>query len=166
MPRPNLPLLALRIFIFCIRHRARAHRAADDYTVGPDALPQPGVPRGKVTQHKWESTIFAGTTRDYWVYVPAQYDGSTPAAVMVFQDGAGCVKLDGAIRVPTVFDNLIHRKEMPVTIGIFINPGTFPSVAAKIPGRSNRSLNTTRFRISTRVFSSRKFSRKSARPTN
>ncbi|MBI5689385.1 MAG: esterase family protein [Verrucomicrobia bacterium] len=113
--------------------------AADDYRPGPDAQPQPGVPRGQVTQHRWASQIFAGTTRDYWVYVPAQYDGTTPAAVMVFQDGAGCVKPDGTIRVPIVFDNLIHRGEMPVTVGIFINPGTFPAVDPRLPGRSNRS---------------------------
>jgi enterochelin esterase family protein len=136
MIRSLLSLLAFALFAVGPR---TSLAAADDYTIGPDALPQPGVPKGKVTQHKWESQIFAGTTRDYWIYVPAQYDGSTPAAVMVFQDGAGCVKMDGTIRVPNVFDNLIHRKEMPVTIGIFINPGTFPSVAAKIPGRSNRS---------------------------
>ena len=97
--------------------------AADDYTVGPDALVQPGVPQGKVTKYAWESRLFPNTTRDYWVYVPAQYDGSKPAAVMVFQDGEGCVNPNGTIRVPTVFDNLIHKGEMPVTIGIFINPG-------------------------------------------
>ena len=116
-----------------------AARAADDYQPGPDARRQPGVPEGRVTKHTWSSRIFAGTTRDYWVYVPAQYDGSTPAAVMVFQDGAGCVKPDGTIRVPIVFDNLIHRGEMPVTVGIFINPGTFPSTDPRLPGRSNRS---------------------------
>lgn len=113
--------------------------AADDYQPGPDAQRQPGVPEGRVTKHTWSSRIFAGTTRDYWVYVPAQYDGSAPAAVMVFQDGAGCVKADGSIRVPTVFDNLIHRGEMPVTVGIFINPGTFPATDPRLPGRSNRS---------------------------
>ena len=63
---------------------------------------QPGVPQGKVTKHTWESTIFPNTTRDYWVYVPAQYDGSRPAAVMVFQDGEGCVNPNGTIRVPTL----------------------------------------------------------------
>ena len=104
---------------------AASIRAADDYTLGADSLPQAGVPRGKVTAHTWQSKIFPGTTRDYWVYVPAQYDGSAPAAVMVFQDGAGCVNMNGSIRVPNVFDNLIHKKEMPVTIGIFINPGEF-----------------------------------------
>jgi hypothetical protein len=116
-----------------------ATRAADDYKPGPDAQPQPGVPQGTVTKHTWQSRIFAGTTRDYWVYVPAQYDGTAPAAVMVFQDGTGAVKPDGQIRVPVVFDNLIHRGEMPVTIGIFINPGTFPAVDPRLPARSNRS---------------------------
>jgi enterochelin esterase family protein len=115
-------------------------RAADDYVVGPDALPQDGVPRGKVTQHTWQSKIFPGTTRDYWIYVPAQYDGRTPACVMVFQDGAGCVNPTGTIRVPNVFDNLIHRREMPVTIGIFINPGEFREERdAKGLPRRNRS---------------------------
>ena len=51
--------------------------------------------------------------------MPAQYTAGVPAAVMVFQDGAGVRTF-----VPTVFDNLIARGEMPVTVGIFINPGT------------------------------------------
>src|SRR5205085_7207721 len=79
------------------------------------------------------------TERDYWVYVPKQYDGSKPAAVMVFQDGAGYVNLNGDRRVPTVFDNLIHKKEMPVTIGIFINPGNIPAAQPGGRPRSNRS---------------------------
>jgi len=35
-------------------------------------MPKDGVPVGVVTQHKWESKIFGGTVRDYWIYVPAQ----------------------------------------------------------------------------------------------
>jgi len=118
-------LAALALLALCALAAPRAHAASadDQYVPGPDAMPRPGVPQGKVTQYQWEGKIFADTVRDYWVYVPAQYDGTTPAAVMVFQDGAGCVNLNGTIRVPTVFDNLIHRGEMPVTIGIFINPG-------------------------------------------
>ena len=85
------------------------------------------MPAGKVTKHTWTtSTIYPGTTHDYWVYVPAQYDPAKPAAVMVFQDGAGFVNETGHSRVPIVFDNLIHKGEMPVTIGIFISPGIFP----------------------------------------
>jgi len=115
--------------------------AADDYKYGPDSSPQDGVPKGVVKQFQWnESKVFPGTERDCWVYVPAQYkaDGP-PACVMVFQDGGNYVKADGQFRVPVVFDNLIHKKEMPVTVGIFLNPGTFPNADPKKPGRSNRS---------------------------
>jgi len=97
--------------------------AADDYQLGPDSQRQPGVPRGKVTKHTWKSHVFDGTNREYYVYVPAQYDGSSPACVMVFQDGHTYVNEGGEFRVPIVFENLIHKKEMPITIGILINPG-------------------------------------------
>ena len=113
-------------------------RANDDYQLGPDSQRQSGVPEGKVTKHRWTSQIFSGTERDYWIYVPAQYDPKTPACVMVFQDGGSYQDLKGQFRVPIVFDNLIHKKEMPVTIGIFINPGAFPSENGQKP-RSNRS---------------------------
>ncbi|MEW5977826.1 MAG: SMP-30/gluconolactonase/LRE family protein [Acidobacteriota bacterium] len=111
----------------------------DDYVLGPDSQVQPGVPRGEVTQHSWTSKIFPGTVRDYWVYVPKQYDPSKPACVMVFQDGQGYVKEDGNWRVPIVFDNLIHKKEMPVTVGIFINPGVVPAASEGALPRFNRS---------------------------
>ena len=113
--------------------------AAEDYPLGPDSKRQPDVPRGEVTQHSFsDSKVFPGTTRNYWIYVPAQFDGSEPACVMVFQDGRNYVRSNGHSRVPIVFDNLIHQKAMPVTIGIFIDPGKFPSTADGKP-RSNRS---------------------------
>jgi enterochelin esterase-like enzyme len=85
----------------------------------PDSREKPGVPKGTVRQMPpWESTIFKGTKRDWWVYVPAQYRPENPAAVMVFQDGNG-----PRAWVPVVFDNLIARGDMPVTVGIFIEPG-------------------------------------------
>jgi len=102
-------------------------------------MPQEGVPRGTVTKARWESEIFPGTVRDYWVYVPAQYDAPKPACVMVFQDGGGYVNTNGQSRVPVVFDNLIHKKEMPVTIGIFLNPGEVPPAEPGQKARSNRS---------------------------
>lgn len=114
-------------------------RAIDDYEPGPDAMPKDGVPRGEVTKHTWNSAIFPGTVRDYWVYVPAQYDKARPACVMVFQDGGGFVKENGAFRVPTVFDNLIAAGEMPVTIGIFINPGEIPPAKEGQQPVKNRS---------------------------
>jgi len=112
----------------------------DQYVLGPDSQVKPGVPQGKVITRQWtESKIYPGTTRDWAIYVPTQYDKAKPANVMVFQDGMGMVKADGQYRVPVVFDNLIASGEMPVTIGIFINPGFFPSADPKQKGRSNRS---------------------------
>jgi enterochelin esterase-like enzyme len=114
--------------------------AADDYKLGPDSMPQDGVPKGKVTKYSWnESKVYPGTVRDYWVYVPSQYDAEKPACVMVFQDGGGYVGEMGQFRVPTVFDNLIHKKEMPVTVGIFINPGNVPAGEKGEKARQNRS---------------------------
>lgn len=114
--------------------------AADDYTLGPDSQPKDGVPKGAVKgPFQWESQIFPGTVRDYWIYVPAQYDAAKPAALMVFQDGGGFVSTNGSYRAQVVFDNLIHAKEMPVTIGLFINPGNVPPAEEGRRPRSNRS---------------------------
>src|SRR5882724_825132 len=119
---------------------ATAARAQPTYTHGPDAKEQEGVPKGKeIAMPKWKSKVFAGTERDWWVYVPAQYDGKTPACVMVFQDGGGYVNRKGDFRVPVVFDNLIHKKKMPVTIGIFLNPGKVPPATKDGKPRDNRS---------------------------
>jgi enterochelin esterase-like enzyme len=152
--RRLLPLLALTALLASVLPSAPRVAAADDYTFGPDSVPQPDVPKGKVTPFKWNtSKVFEGTERDCWLYVPAQYDGKAPACVMVFQDGAGYVHVEGTgyvppleeqkakaqHRAPVVFDNLIHKKEMPVTVGVFINPGTFPPADPKGKGRSNRS---------------------------
>jgi gluconolactonase len=113
--------------------------AAQEYQPGPDSSRQPGVPQGKVTKYSWTSKLYPGTTRDYWVYVPAQYRAERPAALMVFQDGAGFVAEDGAWRTPIVFDNLIQRGEMPVTIGVFIDPGVVPARNANEQPRFDRS---------------------------
>jgi enterochelin esterase family protein len=131
MPRTLALIMYLMIACSC--------RAADDYKLGPDSDRQPGVPEGKVSKHHWSSKIFEGTERDYWIYVPAQYDPKTPACVMVFQDGGSYQDPKGQFRVPIVFDNLIHKKEMPVTIGIFINPGVIPAAAMNQKPQSNRS---------------------------
>jgi enterochelin esterase-like enzyme len=101
----------------------------------PDTYERPGVPKGTVTQHTFRSQVFPGTVRDYWVYVPAQYTPEKPAAVMVFQDGEWYMR--DPVFAPTVFDNLIHKGDMPVTVGIFILPGTIPQEGR--PPRSNRS---------------------------
>ena len=114
--------------------------AAAPYRPGPDAQRKEGVPRGKVIQGEWnDSKAFPGTTRSYWIYIPAQYDAKQPANLMVFQDGGGFVRENGHTRVPIVFDNLIHRKELPVTIGLFVNPGSVPGAEAGNQPRRNRA---------------------------
>lgn len=110
-----------------------------EWTPHPDAIVKEGVPKGSIKQMPaWEtSKIFPGTTRDWWIYVPAQYDSNSPAAMMVFQDGQG-MHGQWRWRIPTVFDNLIHRGDMPPTIGIFINPGHDKSKPRKNGKHSNR----------------------------
>lgn len=130
----------LRLLLLLIILCSLASRAAAQYTLGPDSQRQPGVPRGTVTQATWRSKVFPGTVRDYWVYVPAQYQPGHPACVMVFQDGGMFVDEKGSSRIPIVFDNLIHKADMPVTIGIFVNPGVLPAIAANQRARYNRSL--------------------------
>ena len=103
---------------------------AEEYPLGPDSQFNPSVPHGTVTKHTFTTTttsLLPGTRRDYWVYVPRQYSPTKPPCLMVFQDGGGYVSTNGSFRAPIVFDNLIARGEMPVTIGVFINPGVLPS---------------------------------------
>lgn len=112
----------------------------ESYPLHPDSQVQTGIPQGVVTAHSLDdSQTFPGTQRDYFIYVPAQYDGSQPAALMVFQDGQNYIGREGAWRVPVVFDNLIHRGEMPVTIALFVNPGVTASHDPDAQDRFNRS---------------------------
>ena len=114
---------------------------AEEYKLGPDSLERaPGVPKGRVETFAFtDSKVFPETTRDGWIYIPSQYDGSKPAALMVFQDGHEYVSEKASQRVPTVFDNLIAKGEMPVTIGVFLNPGHRGENTPAANGWGNRS---------------------------
>ena len=112
----------------------------EPYALGPDSLPQPDVPHGDLLPFHWSSSrIYPGTERDYWLYVPRQYDPTQPACLMVFQDGQSHY-LSPDINVPIVFDNLIHKREMPVTLGLFVNPGDKGPGMPIWGGTDNRSL--------------------------
>ncbi len=116
------------------------HPRPEPYTLGLDSLPQAGVPQGEVTKYHWGSErIYPGTGRDYWLYVPQQYNPAEPACLMLFQDGVGYI-LSPDCALPQVFDNLIHKGEMPVTIGLFINPGEIGPGLPLYGGNDNRSL--------------------------
>ena len=115
-------------------------QAADDYKLGPDSMQQPDVPKGEVSYFKAKnSKVFTGSDHDVWVYVPKQYDAAKPACVMIFQDGGGFQDRNGGFRVPVVFDNLIAKKQMPVTVAIMINPGVVPAAGPNALPRYNRS---------------------------
>lgn len=98
----------------------------EHYEPDPNSLRQEGVPQGKVTRHRFDqSEVFPETHREYEVYIPAQYDGKEPAALVVFQDGLRHADPENAsgLRATIVYDNLIAQGKMPVTVGIFVNPG-------------------------------------------
>src|SRR5215831_13571275 len=97
------------------------------YKLAPDALRQEGVPQGEIRgPFTLPSAAYPGTQHTYWVYVPAQYDPKVPASLMIFNDGQAFKYEDGDLRAQNVMDNLIYRRELPVMIGVFINPGRRP----------------------------------------
>ena len=130
MHRPRLRIFALlSLSLFLIRPGTlRAE----------DAQPPAAVPKGEVTKYTFDqSKIFPGTVRDYWIYVPKQYDPAKPACLYVNQDGI-------QFNAPAVFDELIHKKEMPVVIGVFVTPGRVKAPSDKALDRFNRSLRIRR----------------------
>jgi gluconolactonase len=123
MPRPQIRLLSLSVLLF----------------IGTFMLPatplhaQQEIPKGDVTRHTFDdSRIFPGTVRDYWVYVPKQYDPSQPACLYVCQDGV-------QYNAPAVFDELIAKKEIPVLIGVFVMHGRVKGASDQTLDRFNRS---------------------------
>jgi sugar lactone lactonase YvrE/enterochelin esterase-like enzyme len=118
-PRPGLVLAPA--FLACLS------------TACLGAEPSADVPKGELRKYEFASSkVFPGTVRDYWVYVPRQYDPGKPACLFVCQDG---IKYDA----PAVFDALIHRKEMPVTIGVFVMHGKVEALSPGALDRFNRS---------------------------
>lgn len=111
----NRKLLTLVLFLFFGRGTAQNNQ--ETYPVDSASVEQSGVPKGEILKFTFQnSKIFPGTTRDIHVYIPVQYNGDKPACVYVNQDGIQW-------KAPTVFDNLIAKGEMPVTIGVFVTPG-------------------------------------------
>ena len=131
-------MLATRIFLVLLYSIfTTSLLAEEDYPIHPNSERQANVPQGKIAgPFPLASKIFPGTQRNYWVYVPAQYDAEKPACVLVVQDG---LSLANNWKLPVVMDNLIHQKKMPATIGIFVSPGEVPSNRKDAQPRFNRS---------------------------
>ena len=132
---PFMKPLLLLLALLCL-NLAQAQK--ETYPEHPDSVAKPGVPAGEVKgPFPWESTIYPGTTRNYWVYVPAGYESNIPACSLIIQDGLNRAK--GWKLIPTM-DNLIHAGDMPMTIGIFIDHGQVkPALGEKTQPRFNRS---------------------------
>lgn len=62
------------------------------------------------------SVTYPGTIHSYTVTIPDNYDGTTPAALYLGLDGVLC-------SAPDVIDSLINENLIPVTIGVFLQPG-------------------------------------------
>jgi enterochelin esterase-like enzyme len=104
------------------------------YKLGPDSMPQQDVPKGRIDGPKViQSEVFPGTQHTYWVYVPAQYDPAQPTALIIFNDGQAFKNEPGDVQAHHVLDNLIYRREIPVMLGVFINPGRRPDQPEPTP---------------------------------
>ena len=121
------------LFALCVG----CHLHGEDYVLGADSQPKAGAPKGTVSAHVLPpGRYYPGTPHNYSIYVPAQYDASKPAPLMIFLDGNGA--LSENVRVPVVFDNLIAQRELPAMIGIFVNPGVLPPVSDEAQSRFER----------------------------
>ena len=104
------------------------------YRLAPDAIPQEGVPAGAIKgPFTLPSQVYPGTQHTFWLYVPAQYDPAVPASLMIFNDGQAFMNATGDMRAQFVMDNLIYRREIPVMIAVFINPGRRPDQPEPTP---------------------------------
>src|SRR3954447_3626035 len=104
------------------------------YRLGPDSMPQEGLPKGELRgPFNLPSEAYPGTSHTYWIYVPAQYDPAVPASLMIFNDGQAFIAPEGDARAQNVLDNLIYRREIPVMVAVFINPGRRPDQPEPTP---------------------------------
>ncbi|HEY2784895.1 MAG TPA: alpha/beta hydrolase-fold protein [Fimbriiglobus sp.] len=125
---------AFLTFSACAFSQAPDRKLDSFYKLGPDSMEQEGVPHGKMAgPFTLPCNVYPGTQHTYWVYVPAQYDASKPASLMIFNDGQAFKNEKGDIRAQNVIDNLTFRREVPVMIGVFINPGRRPDQPEPTP---------------------------------
>ena len=121
---------------------AQGQLKVEDFPYTEDSFEHPGVPKGRLETFVWKDSVsYPGTQRTVTVYLPHHYDGSRPACLMVYQDGTRHAdrSAQGGLRVPVVFDNLIHQGKIPVTIGVFVDPGS-RVVNGPVKKAFNRSL--------------------------
>lgn len=97
------------------------------------------VPAGRLVAARHRgAALYPGVERAYTVYVPAQYDGTLDADLLVFQDGARY--LGPEANAARVLDSLIADGAMPVTIAVFAEPGETGPGLPILGGHDNRSV--------------------------
>ncbi len=119
-----LPFLALRFAV-----------AEPEFPLTADSKPQTGAPKGSLIEDVHiarADSVFPGTERAVKIYLPPGFDREREWPFMVFQDGV-------IYQAPVVFDNLIHKKDIPPLVGIFIKPGVVPAANDNALPRFNRS---------------------------
>ena len=101
------------------------HSVPGPYMLSPVSSKRgPGVPSGTTVAHCMVgSSIYPGTSHEWWSYTPAGYAPGTPLPTLFFCDGAGYLSEDGACRATIVLDNLIARGDIPPTCACFLSPG-------------------------------------------
>ncbi len=123
---PNFTDLSYRIEVGGMPRMAGSARI-EHFPLTADSHLQADVPKGRLEKFEWkDSKVFPDTVRDVTVYLPAGHQPGEETCLMVWQDGSRHADPTGSLRVPVVFDNLIHQKAMPRTVGIFIDPGRKP----------------------------------------
>jgi enterochelin esterase family protein len=156
-PWRRVKAVAAMVLVFAwagARMPAQSERKPGEYPLGPDSLAQPGVPKGRLEGPLlFRSSVLANTVRQYWIYVPARYTPDRPANVLVFQDGQRATNPTGALRVPQVLENLVAKRDIPVTIGIFITPGQRGDVYPDSIGTGNANNRSAEYDSLTDAYS-------------
>jgi gluconolactonase len=117
LPPKTIMKNSLTLLCIFLQINLLAQSPVESYPEDSASIEQFNVPKGEILKFNFDnSKIFPGTSREITVYIPAQYSPDKPACVYVNQDGVQW-------KAPTVFDNLIHKKEMPITIGVFVMHG-------------------------------------------
>ena len=121
-----------------VRRILTQERKPGDYPLTAESLANPAIAHGQLLgPFEFQSKIFKGTVRRYWIYVPVGYDAAKPANLLVFQDGQRASNPNGSLRVQNVLDNLIAKGDIPPTIGVFITPGNLSEHYPDNLGMSN-----------------------------
>ena len=131
----SVAMLSVALMLLAAAHLGAQQVHNAKYPKDPAFAPLQKSDMGETITFTMEnSKIYAGTSREITVYVPKEYTGKEPACLLVCLDGV----LFNAI---TVMQNLIRSGEMPVTIGLFVQPGVIyaRSGAQKRVQRYNRS---------------------------